>query len=801
MADATKDLENKIENLITAIESLAGEIRTNKDEEDKVKEEEKKRKEAEKKYKKLKEEREKEGKKVQESIARLKNTFHAISSLFKTAFNDFTNTWAKVDQTAFDLSKSVGLSSEHARALRSSTIGIVNDLNIALKYNTSSVELLKMQTKLTEESGRNLLLGAEQMEKMAAMKQLLGEDTAMRYTVNFERMGFDVDAASKKNAQIWNSAKKSGISAAKYSKNLLDNFDMVQRYTFKNGIEGLQEMARQSTAIRWDMQQTASFAEKVSTIEGAVKTGASLSVLGGSFANIGNPMQLLYGALNDVESLNERVTKMFSNMATYNEKTKQIEVSAFNRMRIKSATQAMGIDFGKTMDSVYAQGRRKKAESELSSVASKDKDLKDMVLNMSQIDRETGKSYVTIVGEDEQGKTTQYKRNISELSPEDLENLRKMGKSEGDDIRIISSATQGANEKLEGIKKNADELKNKFFDKWGDNFKGFMTSYGGMISGLIAIKGALSTITTLMLANMVGSKANRLFNILKNGRGDTLARVSKNSAGKLLGKYGSTAIGTAGSVAAGLGGAIGGGAGGYILGDMLTSNWKKNSEEKMRKGEDSGYGIIGANATHGAITAGLAAGGALMATGVGFLPGLAIAGGSALLGAIVGGGIGLRDHNKIKKEMGSDYKFATGGIVNGPSHAHGGVNIEAEGGEFIVNKASTSKHIDELKAINDETIKSDTIIKPISPMGEQLKVNSGTNNNEYIGTNKINFSPMDIGMNGTLKLDLGGYTKDIDSKELMQNQDFIRGVRDVIAMEMNKIEFRRFNKKEYYRKM
>lgn len=800
MAKTTKDLEDKIDNLINAIASLAGEIKDTRDKETKEKkkteEEEKKRKEAEKKYKKLKEEREEEGKKVQESIGRLKNTFHAISSLFKTAFNDFTNTWAKVDQTAFDLSKSVGLSSEHARALRSSTIGIVNDLNIALKYNTSSVELLKMQTKLTEESGRNLLLGAEQMEKMAAMKQMLGEDTAMRYTINFERMGFDVDAASKKNAQIWNSAKKSGISAAKYSKNLLDNFDMVQRYTFKNGIEGLQEMARQSTAIRWDMQQTASFAEKVSTIEGAVKTGASLSVLGGGFANVGNPMQLLYGALNDVESLNERVTKMFSNMATYNEKTKQIEVSAFNRMRIKSATQAMGIDFGKTMDSVYAQGRRKKAESELSSVASKDKDLKDMILNMSQIDRETGKSYVTIVGD---GK--QYKKDVSELSPEDLENLRKMGKSEGDDIRIISSATQGANEKLEGIKKNADELKNKFFDKWGDNFKGFMTSYGGMISGLIAIKGALSTITTLMLANMAGSKAGQYLNILKNGRGGTLARVSKNSVGKLLGKYGSTAIGTTASVAGGVGGAIGGGLLGYGLGELATSDWKKNSEERMRDGKGNGYGIIGANATHGAITAGLAAGGALMATGVGFLPGLAIAGGSALLGALIGGGVGLRDHNKIKEEMGSDYKFATGGIVNGPSHAHGGVNIEAEGGEFIVNKASTSKHIDELKAINNDTIKSDTIIKPISPMGEQLKVNSSMNNNEYIGTNKINFSPMDIGMNGTLKLDLGGYTKDIDSRELMQNQDFIRSVRDIIAMEMNKIEFRRFNKKEYYRKM
>lgn len=779
MAKTTKDLEKKIGELSEAINNLKEAI-------DGIDESDDSGLTGKRNRKKYKEEL--------KELSKWKNIFSNLKTfVFSTAntiFNEFTNSWVKVDQAAFDFSKSVGLSGEHARALRSSTIGVVNDLNIALKYNTSSVELLKMQTKLTEDTGRNLLFGAEQMEKMAAMKQLLGEDTTMRYSVNFERMGFDVDAASKKSAQIWNSAKKSGISAAKYSKNLLDNFDMVQRYTFKNGIEGLQEMARQSTAIRWDMQQTASFAEKVSTIEGAVKTGASLSVLGGGFANVGNPMQLLYGALNDVESLNERVTKMFSNMATYNEKTKQIEVSAFNRMRIKSATQAMGIDFGKTMDSVYAQGRRKKAEGELSSVASKDKDLKDMILNMSQIDRETGKSYVTIVVEDKDGKTTRYKRNISELSTKDLENLRKMGKSEGDDIRIISSATQGANEKLEGIKKQVEENKAKFFDNWGDNVMSFITNHALIIAGIASLK-------PLLAMN---------FAALGNG----IRGLSQHSilSSPMLGKFDKLGKSV---------GVIGGAVGGYYLGDLIggaaTSTWKKNSEERMRSGVGNGKGIIGAEVVHGAIKGGMAgigaiiAGSLLSATGIGAAVGgpLIAAGIAGLSGAAIGGGVGYykgkQKYNNIKEEMGSDYKFATGGIVNGPSHAHGGVNIEAEGGEFIVNKASTSKHIDELKAINNDTIKSDTIIKPISPMGEQLKVNSSMNNNEYIGTNKINFSPMDIGMNGTLKLDLGGYTKDIDSRELMQNQNFIRSVRDIIAMEMNKIEFRRFNKKEYYRKM
>jgi hypothetical protein len=55
-------------------------------------------------------------------------------------------------------------------------------------------------------------------------------------------------------------------------------------------------------------------------------------------------------------------------------------------------------------------------------------------------------------------------------------------------------------------------------------------------------------------------------------------------------------------------------------------------------------------------------------------------------------------------------KFADGGLLVGPSHAAGGIPIrlrnggfvEAEGKEFIVNKESTAKHINLLKAINSD---------------------------------------------------------------------------------------------------
>ena len=48
-------------------------------------------------------------------------------------------------------------------------------------------------------------------------------------------------------------------------------------------------------------------------------------------------------------------------------------------------------------------------------------------------------------------------------------------------------------------------------------------------------------------------------------------------------------------------------------------------------------------------------------------------------------------------------KFAKGGIIQGNSHDSGGVSIEAEGGEFIINKSQTAKNKSVLNAINKGT--------------------------------------------------------------------------------------------------
>jgi hypothetical protein len=50
----------------------------------------------------------------------------------------------------------------------------------------------------------------------------------------------------------------------------------------------------------------------------------------------------------------------------------------------------------------------------------------------------------------------------------------------------------------------------------------------------------------------------------------------------------------------------------------------------------------------------------------------------------------------------SAQKFAEGGEIFGKSHAQGGTMIEAERGEYVVKKESTSKYKKLIEAINDD---------------------------------------------------------------------------------------------------
>ena len=249
-------------------------------------------------------------------------------------------------------------------------------------------------------------------------------------------------------------ASKSGLSASTVAKAVTSNLRIAQNYTFQNGIKGLERMAETSTRLKYDMQMASAFADKVSTVEGALTTSASLSVLGGNFAAFGTPMEMLYESLNDIEALNNRMVSMFSGAARWNQKTGQIEIDAYERMRMREAAKAAGLDYSQLTSMVMNQEREAIVERSLRKTGfgrglmekGEYDQVSQYIKNLAEID-EKGRAFVS---NKEGGRV-----NIEDLKASDIEYLKKeseaRGRAEKGRLQDVYKSTMDIGERLRNI--------------------------------------------------------------------------------------------------------------------------------------------------------------------------------------------------------------------------------------------------------------------------------------------------------------------------------------------------------------
>lgn len=361
---------------------------------------------------------------------------------------DFNDPWAKASHAASQYAKSVGLAKKGMDALRKSTIDNMVKSHIGINYNVSTDELLKLQENYTKAVGRNVRLSNADQENMAAMKAIIGEGKTTEFASQFENFGLSMSSTAEHMGKMFADASKAGISFEKYSDNVKQNISIAQNYTFKDGLKGLESMAKKATAIKMDMQMVANLAQKVSTVEGAIDVGAKLQVLGGPFAQAADPLGMLNEGLNDIEGLQDRVTRMIGQLGSFDKSTGEVKVSAFNKRRVAAAAEAMGMDYGKLMESVNANARRGEVEKQLSASASASKlddNMKELIKNNAEF--KNGKAGVSINGE---------WKSIDELGNGDYEALVAETQDQAADVKDIAKNLRSLVDKRQGVIKQRD---------------------------------------------------------------------------------------------------------------------------------------------------------------------------------------------------------------------------------------------------------------------------------------------------------------------------------------------------------
>lgn len=623
------------------------------------------------------------------------------------AVDNLTKPYQKVDAAASKYAKTVGMTKAGMDSLAKTSLNNVAS-KLASTYNISTGELLEAQSNYIKASGRNIRLDNADQENIAAMHKMGGNGNEL--AALYDNFGVSLEETAGHVGKMFSDASKQGLSFEKYSDNVAKNIKIAQNYTFKNGLKGLESMAKKATAMKMDMQQVAALADKVSTVEGAIDVSAQLQVLGGPFAQLADPLGMLNEGLNDMEGLQDRLIKMVGNLGSFDKETGEVKVSSFNKQRIKAASQAMGVSYDTIMESVNAQARRGEISKQIAASATAsgfNDEMKELIMNSGTI--KDGKAGVSIKGKF---------KSVDELTEKDYEALQAESRTETEDIKVMAQSLQSIEEKIQSFETAKEARQAQMYDKVAEGFGGVMkwlSTLGPLLTVVSIIQGIVAAGQVIdgfgnslkrgkgiakglwdgaknIFSRSAGGSANTVAggtaNAMKGAKSsiskaitkatggvvkDSVSRTAKRAAIKVLGKEGAK---TAAKLGVGLakGAAVGGplgivGAIGNVATDSLVASGK------MKKGG------VGHHLAKGA--SGAASGAAIGAMVGSVIPGFGTAVG-AVLGGIGGAITGLLKAGKAKQERVLEGKLKdTGVTVNGKYNRRKlkGINAALETGE------------------------------------------------------------------------------------------------------------------------
>lgn len=615
----------------------------------------------------------------------------------------FVEPWAKADHAASKFTKTLGGTKAALDAIRKQSLDNVA-LGFGTKYNISSEELIQAQSNYLKDIGRNINMSDNAQESMAAIRAVAG-DAGLNLATQFENFGVSMADTGDHIGKMFANASKHGLSFEKYSENVTKNIRIAQNYTFKDGLKGLENMAKKATAIKLDMQQVANFADKVGNIEGAIETAGKLQVLGGPFASMADPLGMLSESLTDMEGFQDRITKLYSQMGHFDKATGEVKVSAHDKMRLRQYAEATGQDYSSIMETVNTSAKRTEIMNQIKgskNASGFDEDMKELIANTATF--KDGQAGVSIKGKF---------KTLDELSEKDREVMIQMTQSESEDIKQIAMDLRSLVDKEEGLGKTYDAIQGEIASPFGQLLKWV---HGIFDFAMFAIP-VLGSISLIKNVGNIGGSIVDLANTFKGGGGDSsfdftdlfrkgggkgvlgrgLGRAGKRGLVKVLGKKGATKVlgafgnkaasavvsSTASTGASALGGLLGGagtvagGAALYSLGNHLDKKTEAAiAEGRMEKGGTKhtlsktgtsaikGAGIgLGAAGAAGMIGAGASMLGATaigtQLGAVGGPIGMAI---GAALGAVAGGIIGVAKAAKAKNEVIVDEQLKSVGI-------------------------------------------------------------------------------------------------------------------------------------------
>lgn len=303
----------------------------------------------------------------------------------------------------------------------------IEEMNYAIKDSVSSINKLggdisdvtTTMAGIAEGSRRNVIATEEQVSKLYASGQILNR-TAADLTESFGSAGYEVSQIGVNVEESIGYVQSLGLNAKTITQDVVRNLDSMNRFNFNDGVQGLTKMAAQASMLRFDMRDTANFADKVITPEGAINMSAAFQRLGLAVGSLGDPFKLMNDSINDPGALQDSLINATKQFTYFDEKTKSFRINPQGILTLREMAQETGISYEQLSKTALAAADLDDRLSAISPSINFEKEEDKMFLaNMAQMD----KGEYTVKVKNARGEQETVK--LGEITAEQITKLRE----------------------------------------------------------------------------------------------------------------------------------------------------------------------------------------------------------------------------------------------------------------------------------------------------------------------------------------------------------------------------------------
>ena len=340
---------------------------------------------------------------------------------------NFENMMQEHNKLAIDAGIDIGYTNARQNSLDFHNYYMGMQRDITWKWGKEAKDALKLQGVYTSESGRNRALSYGDTDSLMAANKLLGDEgTAVQFASSAEIFNKGIGKSVDLMSTMYNKVTRMGLNGRKYTKEILKNIQMANKYNFRDGLEGMMRTAAWAMKTRFEMSSLGRITDKIidNGLEGVIKQSAQLQVLGGMAAINSDPLGMLYDALADPEALAKRMHGMTENFGSIDRRTGETTFGAAEELQIRAIAQAQGRDPGELRNEIRARNRAQAVKNQTRFSTNLSQEQIDFLAANAQWDEKSQGFTAQVWGKDENGNWGYQQKNVSEITAEMIDKIR-----------------------------------------------------------------------------------------------------------------------------------------------------------------------------------------------------------------------------------------------------------------------------------------------------------------------------------------------------------------------------------------